>query len=96
MTQRRSSEEVKSLIEAYRQRGRMTRRGFCEGQGISLPTLDYYLRRYSESAVRLAKIEVSAEAVEMTGGFTLVLGNGRRIECGQAGLAELIRVAEVS
>jgi hypothetical protein len=97
MGHQRSTDEINQLIKGYRQRGELTRRAFCESQGISLPTLDYYLRRYGrpvEATVRLAKVEV--EVASTAERFSLVLANGRRIECGEAGLEQLIRIAEVS
>jgi hypothetical protein len=94
MTQRRSPEEIKSLVEDYRKRGSMTRRAFCESRGVSLSTLGYYLRHCSQGVVRLAKVKIAPVTVEARGGFALVLSSGRRIECDEAGLAQLIRIAE--
>jgi hypothetical protein len=37
---------------------------------------------------------VKLEPTEVPHRFVLILGNGRRIECGEAGLAQLIRAAE--
>jgi hypothetical protein len=94
MTQRRTSDQIQELVREYRKRGSMTRRAFCESRSISLATLDYYLRRYTEPAVRLAKVEVRPATVETAGRFTLILGNRRRIECGEGDLAQLIHTAE--
>jgi hypothetical protein len=92
---RRSTTEIEQLLQGYRDRGELTRRAFCEKQGISLATLDYYLRRsrkHGKKGVRLARVELTPpEARER---FALILTNGRRVECGAAGLAELIRTAE--
>ena len=94
MRQQRTAEEIEELVNGYRRRGEMTRRAYCESQGITLSGLDYYLRRYSRPATRLAKVSVKPALVEPSGRFTLMLGNGRRIECGEAELAGLIRIAE--
>jgi hypothetical protein len=93
MTEKRTREEIEDLLRRYRSRGSVTRRAFCESEGISLPSLDYYLRRWTAPAVRLAQVNVARDATA-NGRFTLVLANGRRIECGQAELAELIAAAE--
>ena len=93
--EKRSKAEIEQLLEGYEKRGEQTQRAFCEQHGISLSTLDYYRRRYGKSRqarVRLARVKVEAE--ESTGMFALRLANGRRIECGEQALAQLIRIAE--
>jgi hypothetical protein len=95
MTQRRTVEEIRQLVKQYRDRGGVTRRAFCEQHGIPLSTMGHYMRRYGQGAkarVLLAKVEV--ESVKRPGRFALVLANGRRIECGDSDLKQLIRVAE--
>jgi hypothetical protein len=95
MIQRRTVEEIRQLVKQYRERGGVTREAFCEQHGIPLSTMGHYMRRYGQSAkarVCLAKVEV--ESVERPGRFALVLANGRRIECGDSDLKQLIRVAE--
>ena len=89
----RSKAEIEQLLEAYRQRGEQTRQAFCEQRGISSSALDYYWRRYGKPAVkvRLARVRVEGQAGQP---FALRLSNGRRIECGEAALAQLIRIAE--
>jgi len=92
---RRSQADVEQLLRAYRERGDLTRGAFCQKQGISLSTVDYYLRRYGKPAktqVRMARVKL--EPTEGADRFVLILGNGRRIECGEAGLVRLIRAAE--
>ena|SRR6266851_6613946 len=87
--------DIDQLLKAYRERGELTRRAFCEKQGISLCTIDYYLRRQTKPAEkrsRLARVELRTP--EQPERFALYLGNGRRIECSEAGLAQLIRTAE--
>jgi hypothetical protein len=95
MTQRRTVEEIRQLVKQYRERGGVTRAEFCEQQGIPLSTMGHYMRRYGRGAkarVRLARVEV--ESGERPGRFALLLANGRRIECGESDLKQLIRVAE--
>ena len=90
---KRTTEEIEQLLKDYRERGEMTLRAFCESRGVSSSTLSYYARRFGQRTTRLARVKVTAPA-ETLGRFSLVLGNGRHIECGEAELAELIRVAE--
>lgn len=96
---RRSTDEVKRLLESF-QRSGLTRRQFCEREGIARTTLDYYRRRASEKAtIRLAKVAIASTPAQVPAGrFTLVLANGRRIEGNwdfrEADLARLIRTVE--
>ena len=98
---RRSVEEVERLVSGYQQSG-LTRREYCQSQGIAVTTLDYYRRRQrSKSGTpKVVPVMVAAAAGKGAGegGFALVLGNGRRIESrwsfGEADLARLIRTAE--
>jgi hypothetical protein len=95
--QRFTDDEIKQLVDGYLARGEMTRPQFCESRAMNVSTLDYYLRRYkviSKPVTRLAKVKVKASSSGMGGGFALVLANGRRIECGEAGLARLMYIAE--
>ena len=97
-TTRRSPEEIHTLLEGYRQRVG-TRSEYCRLHGITVHTLDYYLRRYATSKPRFARVKLTAPAaVDPTAAFTLVLRNGRRIESAwtfrDADLARLIRLAE--
>jgi hypothetical protein len=93
------AEQIEQLLHDYRNRGQMTRRGFCESRGMSPSMLDYYVRRYgreSNEPQKLLRVEVKAEPVASA--FTVVLANGRRIETvgsfADAELARLIRVVE--
>jgi hypothetical protein len=100
----RNANEVERIIADFERSG-MKRREYCEVHGIALPTLDWYRRRVhaSRSSAGLVpvKIENSAMPSPATGtapqGFTLVLGNGSRIETGWNfdgdQLARLIRIA---
>lgn len=104
--QKRTAEEIEQLLEGYKKCGQ-TRRQYCEQEGISLTTLDYYQRSYGKPAApakpaapRLMKVTVKAPAVEPSSRFTLVLLNGRRIESDwhfiEAELLRLIRVTEAA
>jgi hypothetical protein len=64
MVIRRGQEEIRSLLEGYRQRG-VTRAEFCRQQGIATSTLDYYVRRYGSPKVgRFARVKITAQARE--------------------------------
>ena len=98
MAVRRDPEQVQRLLDEYK-RTELTRAEFCRQQGISLCTLDYYLRRrVSKGKPRLARVSVSVAPSITSTTFTLTLRNGRRIESGwsfdDAMLARLIRIAE--
>ncbi|MDX1983475.1 MAG: hypothetical protein SFV51_24600, partial [Bryobacteraceae bacterium] len=76
--------QAAELLEGY-ERSNLTRREYCARVGIPLTTFDYYRRlqagnkpaRRSRPA-RFAPVKV-IEA-NRSGGFVLVLSNGRRIE----------------
>ena len=90
----RSKQEIRGIVAGFAKSG-MTRRQYCAKHNIAVTALDYW-RRTQDSKPKL--VEVAIEAQSQPGGFTLVLGNGRRIESswkfGEAELARLIRVAE--
>ena len=94
MPRKRSEEEVAELLRRYDDRGNVTRRAFCESEGVGVSTLGYYLRRQTTSSVRLTRVKVSSESASEAVRFQLVLTNGRRIECGLAELPHLIGAAE--
>jgi hypothetical protein len=96
MPQRLTTDKIEQLIRSYHDRGAVTRRAFCEAHQLSASTLDYYLRRHRRSKPQKARfVEVKVKREQPSGGmFALVLTNGRRIECRQAELAQLIRTAE--
>jgi hypothetical protein len=85
------------------ERSGLTRREYSQRHGIPLTTFDYYRRRARAQPRREAQLVpvriVSPKAAAAAeGGFTLVLGNGRRIEgnwgFAEEALARLVRVAE--
>jgi hypothetical protein len=95
MPQRPTKDKIEQLIRSYHDRGAVTRRAFCEAHQISTSTLDYYVRRHREGKPQQAGfVEVKVKREQTSGVFALLLGNGRRIECRQADLAQLIRTAE--
>ena len=100
---KRSVEEIEQLLEGYKKSG-LTRREYCEQQGIPLTTLDYYHRTHAKQTASklpspgLIKVTVKAPASEDSIGFTLMLGNGRSIVSAwgfeEAHLVRLIRIIE--
>jgi len=97
MALRRKSEEIEALVQEYRASG-MTQIEYCQQADICRSSLCRYLRG-RRGGQRLVRVKVKApEGYEQGRGFTLVLSNGRRIECGwtfgESELARLIRVAE--
>ena len=87
-----SKEEKRRIVEGYAASG-MTRREYCARHNIAVSTLDYWRSKRKPKLVRVA-----IEAQQSGPGFTLVLGNGRRIESSwqfaEADLDRLIRAAE--
>jgi len=87
------------LVAGYERSG-LTRREYCQREGLALTTLDYYRQKRIKRrprglvSVRLAAVETKVETPVMA----LVLCNGRRIEVrgdfADAELAKLVRVAE--
>lgn len=95
MPQRPTKDQIAHLVQSYYKRGPVTRDAFCKANGIAKSTLGYYLRRHREPSARQgAFVEVTVQPERRTGAFALVLPNGRRIECGESELAQLIRTAE--
>jgi hypothetical protein len=94
MPQKRTEEEIAELLGRYDDRGNVTRRGFCQSQGVAVSTLGHYLRRRATPSVRLARVKISSDPATGGGRFALVLTSGRRIECGLAELPHLISAAE--
>ncbi len=87
-----SKEEVRRIVEGYATSG-MTRREYCAKHGIAVSTLDYWRLKQKPKLVRVA-----IEGQPFGPGFTLTLGNGRRIESSwsfaEADMTRLIRAAE--
>lgn len=91
-----SKEEERRIVEGYATSG-MTRREYCAQHGIAVGTLDYWRSKRKSKLVRVAIQGVIGEQPSGPG-FTLTLGNGRRIESSwqfaEPDLARLIRAAE--
>ena len=73
-----SKEEKRRLIEGYVASG-MTRREDCAKHGIAVSTLDYWRWKEKPKLVRVA-IQGAMDSQQAGPGFTLTLGNGRRME----------------
>ena len=87
-----NKEEKRRLIDGYAASG-MTRREYCAKHGIAVSTLDYWRLKQKPKLVRVA-----IEGQPSGPGFTLTLGNGRRIESSwsfaEADMTRLIRAVE--
>jgi transposase-like protein len=87
-----SKEEKRRMVEGYAASG-MTRREYCAKHGIAVSTLDYWRLKQKPKLVRVA-----IEGQPFGPGFTLTLGNGRRIESSwsfaEADMTRLIRAVE--
>jgi hypothetical protein len=93
----RSKEEVRGLVEGFAKSG-LTRREYCAKHNIAVTTLDYWRRAQMDRKPKLVKVAIEPPAALDSGGFTLMLTNGRRIESSwsfvEADLEKLIRAAE--
>jgi transposase-like protein len=93
-----STEEQRKIVGLYRDRGKMTRRAFCQQHRVNPSTLDYWRRKFEDAQPggRLVAVKLQQDAAP--GSFTLTLTNGRRIETdwrfSEGGLGRLIHVAE--
>ena len=105
---KRSSEEIKQLLSGYEQSG-LSRRQYCEQQGVAITTFDYYRQRHrkgpraSQRATPLVRVKLKDSAplnADERRGFTIVLAKGRRIEgnwsYNEQDLTGLIRVVEAA
>ena len=93
MPQQRTEEEIAEL-RRYDDRGNVTRRGFCQSQGVAVSTLGHYLRRRAIPSVHLARVKITSDWATGAERFALVLTSGRCIECGLAELPHLISAGE--
>ena len=108
-TSRRTPKEIKQLLRGYEQSG-LSRRQYCEEQGVAVTTLDYYRQRQlkdkkprtEQQTAALVRVKLTAGAPpaqrQVQEGFSVVVSQGRRIESpwnfSERGLARLIRVLE--
>jgi hypothetical protein len=102
-------EELERLLTEYEQ-GMLTKREYCEQQGIPLSTFDYHWQRRRKkqqqqqqntaSGQQLVKVELASEHPnrDEKKGFTLLLAKDRRIEVNwsypEQDLVRLIRILE--
>ena len=71
-------DRARDIVEQHDRSG-LTRQQFCERTGIPVTTLDYYRQRRRKAAQK-ALVPVTVVSALRSAGFTIVLGNGRRIE----------------
>lgn len=92
----RREEEIGELLAGYERSG-LTRREYCQREGVPVTTFDYYRRSRSKKA-KVALVPVRVEPPTGPSVLTLVCANGRRIEVpghfSEEGLRRLLRVAE--
>lgn len=85
------------MMTGYEKSG-LTRREYCQQQGISLTTLDYYRHRRREKVRKPGLVAVKIVTEPPSLPMAVVLRNGRRIEVGggfaETELARLLRVVE--
>ena len=109
-TSTRTPEEIEQLVAGYKQSG-LSRQQYCEQQGISVATLDYYRHRQrkgprvTQKPSSLVRVKLKAGASldkHKSKSFTVALANGRRIEIEnntsivEQDLARLIRIVEAA
>lgn len=96
MEKKRSSEDVLRIVEEFERSG-LKRRQFCDLNNLPVTTLDYW-RWKKAKAAKPRLVQVAVQQRESSGGFSLALANGRRIESPWefpgADLARLIRIVE--
>jgi hypothetical protein len=106
-TNTRTAEDMERMLTEYEQSG-ITKRQYCEQQGLPLSTFDYHWQRrrkkqqIAAAGQQLVKVQLESEHSgfddKKANGFTLVLAKGRRIEIGwhysEQNLARLIRIVE--
>ncbi len=93
----RSKEEISGLVEGFAKSG-LTRREYCAKHNIAVTTLDYWRRAQKHRKPKLVEVAIEPGTAQGSGGFALILANGRRIETSwsfvETELEKLIRVAE--
>ena len=87
---------MRNIVAGFAESG-MTRRAYCAKHSIGIATLDYWRRVERKSHPKLVEVAIETQP-QPSGGFALVLANGRRIESWwsfvEEELEKLIRVAE--
>jgi len=93
----RSKEEIRGIVEGFAKSG-LTRREYCAKHNLAVTTLDYWRRTQKHRKPKLVEVAIQPATGRDSGGFALVLANGRRIESSWSfeavDLEKLIRVAE--
>ena len=89
----RRSTAMRRMLGEWEASG-LTRRAFCLKRGIPVTTFDYWRREHAGRA-RVVKVEVAA-AEAAAPNFTLLLANGRRIECWSQADEELVRLIRIA
>lgn len=86
MTKTERDEYRRETVQRYRESG-MTRKAFCEANGVALSTLDLWIRRFRNEA----PIESDSGSTLVAVGPTIERGNARRlrINVGSGIVAEL-------
>ena len=91
-----ASKEMRNIVAGFADSG-MTRREYGAKHNIGIATLDYWRRVEKKSRPKLVEVAIETQP-QASGGFALVLANGRRIESSwnfmSNDLEKLIRVAE--
>ena len=92
----RSKQEMPKIIAGFAESG-MTRGEYCAKHNIGIAALDYWRRVERKSRPKLVEVAIETQR-QASGGFALVLANGRRIESSwnfiATDLEKLIGVAE--
>jgi hypothetical protein len=107
-TPKRTAEQIEQLLGGYTESG-LSRRQYCEQQGITVATFDYYRHRQRKpqrgpaTSSPLVRVKIANNAgveKQELQSFTLVLAKGRRIESrwdyNDHALARLIRIVEAA
>jgi hypothetical protein len=93
----RSKEEIRGIVEGFAKSG-LRRREYCAKHNLAVTTLDYWRRKQKDRNPKLVEVAIEPARPPDSGGFAVVLANGRRIESSwrfaEADLARAIRVAE--
>ena len=92
----RSTEEIDGLLAEFYQSGK-SKHQYSREIGIGKSTTDRWIGKRRKGQ-RLVRVRLKEAPRQSSGGFSLALNNGRRIESGwifdETALARLIRVAE--
>jgi len=100
---RRTVAEIEQLVNEFAGSG-LNRSQFCRRRGLTLGTLNRYLKMMGREAgsvascTALVAVELTAAKCDSSSGLAVVLANARRIEVGasfdETALRHLVRVLE--